>query len=177
MVWINYHSLNNQTLFKIINDDIRPIEEQLNSDLILINRKSDSSNKVKQENEEIENLLNELKDFREGLLQVAQLPYKPNHDDGVLITAAPLYKFFRHSRWRNKTEECWKKLEDGEYDWSHMAYNIEPDRVRKKCVKDLSMAIAHGLEDICEVKPKEPKTKKKREPKKVKGSHTINFEE
>ena len=58
------------------------------------------------------------------------------------------------------------KLEKGEYDWAHLAYSIWPDRVRKKCKKDLSMAIAHGLEDICEVKPKEKKEKKEPKPKK-----------
>jgi hypothetical protein len=54
-------------------------------------------------------------------------------------------------------------LEKGEYDWAHLAYSIWPDRVRAKCKKDLSMAIAHGLEDICEVKPKETKEKKVKE--------------
>jgi hypothetical protein len=54
-------------------------------------------------------------------------------------------------------------LQKGEYDWAHLAYSIWPDRVRKKCVKDLSMAIAHGLEDICEVKPKVTKEKKTKE--------------
>jgi len=176
-VWVYYPKLNSQTLYKIISDHINPKEEMLEADITKMRNNPNLDNKGLKELKDMENLLHELKDFREGLLQVAQLPYKPNHDDGVLITAAPLYKFFRHSRWRNKTEECWKKLEDGEYDWSHMAYNIWPDRVRKKCVKDLSMAIAHGLEDICEIKPKEPKAKKKREPKKVTGSHTINFEE
>jgi hypothetical protein len=35
--------------------------------------------------------------------------------------------------------------------------------VANKCKKDLSMAIAHGLESICEIKPKEKKTRKKPE--------------
>jgi hypothetical protein len=105
-------------------------------------------------------MIHELKDMEKDLLEVASLPYKPNHDDGVLITAAPLYKFFRHSKWKKSTEECWKALQKGEYDWAHLAYSIWPERVTKKCKKDLSMAIAHGLEEICEVKPKEKKEKK-----------------
>jgi len=104
--------------------------------------------------------LAELEEFKEELLRVAQLPYKPNQDDGVLITAAPLHNLFRHTKWKKSTQDCWKKLEKGEYDWAHLAYSIWPDRVRKECVKDLSMAIAHGLENICEVKPKEIKKKK-----------------
>jgi hypothetical protein len=59
---------------------------------------------------------------------------------------------------------CWKRLEKGDYDWSHLAYSLWPDRVREKCKADRSLAIAHGLEDICEVKApvkKVKKTKKK----------------
>ena len=56
-----------------------------------------------------------------------------------------------------------RKLEKGEYDWAHLAYSIWPDRVANKCKKDLSMAIAHGLESICEIKPKEKKSRKKPE--------------
>ena len=108
-------------------------------------------------------LRDELKDFKEELLRVAQLPYKPNQDDGVLITAAPLHNLFRHTKWRKASEACWKKLEKGEYDWAHLSYSIWPDRVANKCKKDLSMAIAHGLESICEIKPKEKKTRKKPE--------------
>lgn len=89
----------------------------------------------------------------------------------MLITAAPLHKLFRHPKWRKSTEDCWKKLEKGDYDWAHMAYSIWPERVKQKCKKDLSMAIAHGLEDICELKPKE---KKKRKQKKDKDNQ-LNF--
>ena len=108
-------------------------------------------------------LRDELIDFKEELLRVAQLPYKPNQDDGVLITAAPLHNLFSHTKWRKSTEACWNKLEKGEYDWAHLAYSIWPDRVTNKCKKDLSMAIAHCLESICEIKPKEKKTRKKPE--------------
>ncbi|HYA42751.1 MAG TPA: hypothetical protein VEF34_15715 [Syntrophobacteraceae bacterium] len=51
----------------------------------------------------------------------------------------------------------------GEYDWAHLAYSIWPDRVRKKCRRDKSIAIAHDLEDLYEEKKKEqkrPKTKR-----------------
>ena len=34
----------------------------------------------------------------------------------------------------------WKKLEKGDYDWSHMAHDLWPDRIRAKCVKDRSLA-------------------------------------
>ena len=110
-------------------------------------------------------------------MRITALPYKPNHDDGVLITAAPLNKLFRHTKWRKATEDCWKELEKGEYDWAHLAYSIWPDRVTKKCKKDLSMAIAHGIENICEVKPKEKKEKVEKVAKKSNPINELNFGE
>lgn len=47
------------------------------------------------------------------------------------------------------TESCWVKLAAG--DWDHLAYRIWPDRAEKVCKADRSIAIAHGLEAICEV--------------------------
>ncbi len=101
-------------------------------------------------------LQQELKEFRDELLRVAQLPYRPNLNDGVLITASPLWKLFRLPKWQKDLKACWEKLEAGEYDWAHLAYSIWPDRVREKCKTDRSIAIAHDLEELYE----EPKTDK-----------------
>ena len=40
------------------------------------------------------------------------------------------------------------KLEEGEYDWAHLAASMWPDRVLRKCHQDRSLAIAHGVEDL-----------------------------
>jgi len=45
-------------------------------------------------------------------------------------------------------KDTWARLEKGEYDWSHLAMNYWPDRVREKCRTDKSLAIAHGLESL-----------------------------
>jgi hypothetical protein len=111
--------------------------------------------------EKLQTFESELKVFRDELLMVAQLPYKPNLNDGVLITASPLYKLFRLARWRKDLEECWKKLESGDYDWAHLAHSIWPDRVRKKCKTDRSFAIAHDLEELYEHTKAEPKRTKR----------------
>jgi hypothetical protein len=110
--------------------------------------------------EAAKSLLNELRDFRDELLRVANLPYKPNLNDGVLITASPLWKLFRLPKWRNDLKKCWEELAAGEYDWAHLAYSIWPDRVREACKRDRSIAIAHGLEALCEV-PVRPTGRKK----------------
>tara|TARA_B110000902_G_scaffold197364_2_gene223933 strand:+ start:18 stop:521 length:504 start_codon:yes stop_codon:yes gene_type:complete len=157
-VWIYYPLLNDNTLFTIVNELVDPKIKEIAREVEVLEMKGSA----KELNDQKE-FLAELGDFKEELLRVAELPYKPNQDDGVLITAAPLHNLFRHTKWRKATEACWKKLEKGEYDWAHLAYSIWPDRVTNKCKKDLSMAIAHGLESICEIKPKEKKVKKPKE--------------
>lgn len=94
--------------------------------------------------------MGELQDFKAELLRVTALPYRPNLNDGVLITAAPLWKLFRLPKWRNDLKECWEQLEAGDFDWAHLAYSMWPERVRQKCKSDRSLAIAHGLEQLFE---------------------------
>lgn len=155
--WLSSKNLSENTLFNIINEKIDPRIKELNKEIELLAINGSGKDYIDQKK-----LLVELNSFKEELLRVAQLPYKPNQDDGVLITAAPLHNLFTHAKWRKSTEACWKKLEKGEYDWAHLAYSIWPDRVAQKCKIDLSMAIAHGLESICEVKPKETKKREKK---------------
>ena len=86
-------------------------------------------------------------EFRDTLLSIAPT-YNPNHDDGVQITAAPLWSLFRHRTWQNTLKKTWEQLEQGDFDWAHMAMNYWPERVREKCKTDKSLAIAHGLEEL-----------------------------
>jgi hypothetical protein len=111
-----------------------------------------------------ETLLNELKDLHAELSLWAP-KWKPNLNDGVLITASPLWKLFRLLKWQKALETCWKELNKGDYDWAHLALTLRPNEVREKCKSDRSLAIAHSLEDLCEIKAPEPK--KKRAAKKV----------
>jgi hypothetical protein len=148
-VWLYYPKLTNQTLYRVVNDIELKIED-LQKDIRELRLGDSRSSELNQ----LLGLEAQLKDFKEKLLRIAQLPYQPNHDDGVLITAAPLHELFPHTKWRKATQACWEQLEAGEYDWAHLPYAIWPERVREKCKTDLSMAIAHGLEDICEVEVK-----------------------
>ena len=90
-------------------------------------------------------LASELKDFQDELLRIAKF-WKPNLNDGVQITAAPLWKLFQLRAWQTKLKQTWKDLEKGKYDWAHLAYSIWPERVIRTSHKDRSYAIAHDLE-------------------------------
>jgi hypothetical protein len=46
----------------------------------------------------------------------------------------------------NLSKKYWQAMERGDYDWFHMAMDCWPDRVKEKCRKKKSYAIAHGLD-------------------------------
>lgn len=136
-------------------------------------RKTIRTTAEEKELEQLTDLERELKDFRDELLRIAKF-WKPNLNDGVQITAAPLWKLFRLAKWQKTLKETWQNLEAGEYDWAHLAYSIWPDRVAAKCKTDKCVAIAHGLEHLyVEV----PKPVKKRATKKNKVEEEFEDEE
>lgn len=148
-IWLYYQRLSDQTLYKCVNDYVEPKLRQLTESTRQLRQKTVRSPQDEKELEEMLNLEQELQEFRDELLRVAAF-WKPNLDDGVMITAAPLWKLFRLPRWRTLLEETWGEMENGECDWAHLAYNIWTDRVRAKCKNDQSLAIAHDLKDIYE---------------------------
>lgn len=158
-VWVYYHRLNQDTLYHIVNQYVEPKIESVDKRVDQLTEKlRDAAGRgttdLREQLNDAKAFLSELREFRAELLRVAQLPYKPDLNDGVIITVAPLHKLFRLRKWANDTAAVWKKLEAGEYDWSHLAYNIWTGRVKKKCETDRSIAIAHGLEHLCKVAPK-----------------------
>jgi hypothetical protein len=154
-LWIYYHRLTDQTLYACVNDFVQPKLNDLERD---ISRLRDE--KRTRDLQAAAALQAELEDLKQELLAWAPR-WKPDLNDGVMITACPIWRLFRLPKWRRDLEACWKKLEAGDYDWAHLAYSLWPERVREKCKKDRSLAIAHGLEEICEVPPPQAKRAKK----------------
>ncbi|CAG0947532.1 hypothetical protein ANRL1_04235 [Anaerolineae bacterium] len=168
-VWVYYHRFTKDTLYTIVNQYVEPKIESVDKRVDQLAEKikqasGKSTTDLREQLNDAKEFLSELREFRTELLRVSQLPYKPDLNDGVIITVAPLCKLFRLRKWATDTAAVWKKLEAGEYDWSHMAYNIWTSRVEKKCETDRSIAIAHGLEHLCKVAPKKAsKAKRKKE--------------
>ncbi len=144
-LWIYYHRLTDQTLYTCVNDFVEPKLKTIADDLTGLRNKSTRSSAEERELASLSDLETELKDFRDELLRIAKF-WKPNLNDGVQITAAPLWKLFQHRQWQNKLKETWEKLAQGEYDWAHLACSIWPERVLGKCHADRSLAIAHEVE-------------------------------
>lgn len=145
-LWVYYHRLNEQTLYTCVNDFVEPKLAQVEQDLNGLRSKTARSSQEEKELEKLSDLASELRDFRDELLRLAKF-WKPNLNDGVQITAAPLWKLFQHKAWQKKLKETWESLEKGDYDWAHLACSIWPERVLRKCHQDRSLAIAHDVED------------------------------
>jgi hypothetical protein len=166
-LWLYYPSLSSQTLFTAINDFIDGPDGKLTQVAAdvrsLRNNGATRSRDEEMRLENLEALRLELMELRDTLLKIATT-YKPNHDDGVQITAAPLWPLFRHKPWQKVLKDTWAKLEKGDYDWAHLAMAYWPDRVREKCKTDKSLAIAHCLEHLYvepEAAPKKARGRKK----------------
>jgi len=162
-LWLYYPSLSSQTLYTAINDFVEPKLKEVGAGGTALRNKG--SARTRDEEKQFETLQAfelELIELRDTLLRIAQ-GYQPNHDDGVQITAAPLWPLFRHKPWQKVLKDTWAKLEKGDYDWAHLAMSCWPARVREKCKTDKSLAIAHDLEALY-VEP-EPKPKKTRSAK------------
>ena len=162
-LWIYYHRLTDQTLHAAIADFLDPKLKALERD-ITTRRESAAlpgpGNAAATRLGELVELRDEIAALRAELERIIALPWRPNLNDGVLITASPLWRLFRLGKWQKDLKACWDSLSTGEYDWAHLVYSIWSDRVREKCRTDRSLAIAHNLEELCTVEPPKPKAKR-----------------
>jgi hypothetical protein len=95
-----------------------------------------------------EQFIEELRHLLDEIKRVAPL-WNPNLNDGVIINFSPLWRLVPQNKaWQKELKTTWDALCAGEYDWSHLAMHLWPERVVPKCATDRSLAIAHGLEDV-----------------------------
>ena len=157
-IWLYYHRLADETLYAAVNKHLEPKIAEVEHAAGRIERELESASGreatgLGDQHNDARSFLSELRQLRQELLRIAALPYRPNLNDGVIINAAPFHTLFRLRSWAKDTEAVWKKLEKGDCDWAHLAYTLWPERVTEVCRKDRSIAIVHGLEELCEVGP------------------------
>jgi hypothetical protein len=157
-LWIYYHRLTDQTLHTVLADFVDPKLKAVRAEISTLRETGNHRNRL----EELLDMEKELADFHAEIERIIKLPWKPNLNDGVLITASPLWKLFRLPKWQKDLKACWEKLEKGEFDWAHLAYSIWPERVEEVCKKDRSIAIAHNLERLYQLTPSKLKAKRGR---------------
>ncbi|TVQ95951.1 MAG: hypothetical protein EA403_17200 [Spirochaetaceae bacterium] len=144
-VWIYYPRLGADTLFTVIDKYLQPKIAVVERELAELSVDGSRSRSRQKRFDLLTRDIGELRQFADEIKRITNLPYTPDHDDGVPICAAPLWQLFRHSGWSSYCRDIWEKLEAGSFDWSHLAFAIWPDRVRAKAAGDRSIAIAHGI--------------------------------
>ncbi len=149
-VWLYIHAFTRDTLFKVQNDYVTPKlaleERQLEAFRAEI---GDSPTAAQRRELDVrESFVEELRAFLDEVRRVAPL-WSPDLDDGVIINFAPLWRLVPHHKpWQKELKATWDALCNEQYDWSHLAMHLWPERVVPKCATDRSLAIAHGLEDV-----------------------------
>ncbi len=101
--------------------------------------------RVARQIQELSRTLEEIETFAKTIDRIVREGYEPEPnwiDDGVILRMAPLWELI--PIWRSEPKKYWKRLQEGEYDWSHIAMNYWPDRVREACKENKSYAIGHG---------------------------------
>ena len=78
--------MTDQTLFTCVNDYVNPKIETTAKDIEKLQKELSEAGNAQKRNEleKLQDFRQELIDFREELLRVTKLPYKPNLNDGVI---------------------------------------------------------------------------------------------
>ena len=155
--WVYYPKLSRNTLPSLL-IKLRSEDEQLRSGInaAMAGHDKAQESSLRAKKAQVEGMMEEIN-------QILASGYEPNHDDGVPVTSAPMLKLVAHRGWNNECKDNLEKLTKGEYDWSHLAMSMFPARVTQKAKKDWCLALTHGLEHLCENKPKEKKARKKKD--------------
>jgi hypothetical protein len=155
-LWLYYHRLDKDILFKALLNYVEPkirLEEDRLKTLRARKEAAGTSGReakqIEREMDRQEQFVAELHDFKDKLRRAADLHITPDLNDGVVLNIAPLWELVP---WK-EPKKYWEELQEGKYDWAHIALELWPDRVKEKCRTDRSIAIAHGLEHLCEVSP------------------------
>ena len=111
---------------------------------------------------ELQELKDELNDMQVEIERIIKLPYVPNLNDGVLVTASPLWKLFRLPKWQKDLKTCWEELRPAitiGHTWHFQSGPIGSSR-NAKAIALLRWRTA--LKHLCEVEQQKTKANKTR---------------
>lgn len=95
-----------------------------------------------------ESFVEELRASSKEVKRVGPL-WNPNPDDGVIINFATLRRLVPQNKsWQKELKSTWDALREDNCYRARLAMRLWPERIVPKCMNDLSLAIAHGLEDV-----------------------------
>ena len=126
-LWIYYHRLDKDILFKALVNYVEPklrLEEsnleQLRSQKAAAGTSGKVTKQLEKQIDRQEALLCELHDFQDKLHRAANLNLEPDLNDGVVLNIAPLWELVPWS----EAKKYWEELTDGKYEWSSIGKQL-----------------------------------------------------
>jgi hypothetical protein len=126
-LWLYYHRLNKDMLFKALVNYVEPklrLEASGLDGLRIQRAAADQSGKeskrLAKEIESQEDYLSELRDFEDKLRRAANLHLEPDLNDGVVLNIAPLWELVP---WK-EAKNYWEELLQGKYEWSSIGMHL-----------------------------------------------------
>ena len=126
-LWLYYHRLNKDLLFKALVNCVEPkirMEtsrlEATRSQRAAAGESSKEGKRIAKEIERQEDFLSELRDFEDKLRRAANLHLEPDLNDGVVLNIALLHELVP---WK-EAESYWEELLQGKYEWSSIGKQL-----------------------------------------------------
>jgi hypothetical protein len=126
-LWIYYHRLDKDLLFKALVNYVEPKIRLEASRLEAFRTQKtaagDTGKEAKRLSKEIEvheDFVSELRDFEDKLRRAANLHLEPDLNDGVVLNIAPLWELIP---WK-EAKNYWDELLDGKYEWSSIGKQL-----------------------------------------------------
>lgn len=166
VAFVSIHRWQDDTLGVLLADHLLPARRRLEGeldDLRTARAAGAGKNKSKVEKRfaEVQKLLEELAELIGKVGEIAERGAPPpddktprrevdarfvmDLDDGVMVNSAALWPLLE-PQWKDP-KKWWKELATAQgkkdYDWAHLSARYFPRRVRDKCQKDPSLAVAH----------------------------------
>jgi hypothetical protein len=166
LCWVAWHRLTAQTLYAVVGERyIAGWRQALEAELATSQKLADAGAKLTAADREARDATKQrfadLGAFEQRVRSAmsmtvppakAAVTFEPQHDDGVLVSLAPLHALvpwppkMKQGTAKSRLEEVWRALAARKLDWSRTAMRYWPTQVKKRCETDLSLAIAHGLD-------------------------------
>jgi hypothetical protein len=134
-IWLYYHRLDKDILFKALLNYVEPkirLEEstlaQLRTQRTDAGDAGKAAKQIEKQLEKQESLLSEIYDFRDKLQRVAHLHLEPDLNDGVILNIAPLRELVPWS----EAKKYWEELLAGKYEWSSISKQLREKGMTKK---------------------------------------------
>jgi hypothetical protein len=126
-LWLYYHRLNPDTLFKALHTYVEPkvrLEESHLEEYDARRRSAGTGGREAKQAEKAvekqEELLTDLREFRDRLDRAAKLHLRPDLNDGVVLNIAPLHELVP---WKEAMSK-WNELLSGKYEWSSIGKQL-----------------------------------------------------